>query len=142
MKFRYLPHTADIEFIAYGKTLGVLFRNSVLALLSAMSDTKLVGKDKAKPKSFIISTKAMDASNAIWYLLQDILSKIDALGVTGFNAEITKFSNKKDQVSVACKIFYKETKKYPRFDVKAVTPHDLAIKREKGVYKVKITLDV
>src|SRR3990167_5746374 len=40
MKYKFLPHTADIIFEAYGKTLESLFENSALALEEIMVDIK------------------------------------------------------------------------------------------------------
>ncbi len=142
IKFRYLPHTADIEFIAYGRTVKELLNNSLLALFTAMSEVKRVERADEKPGFFAISEKAASREEIIWYMLQDALSKIDALGVTAFDAKVVAMKETKDGIYSKCTIAYKRTKDYPKFDVKAVTPHDLKVKVKDGVLYVRITLDV
>ena len=50
MKYKFLEHTADIMFEAYGKTLNELFENSALAIFESTANIKTV---KAKIKKEI-----------------------------------------------------------------------------------------
>ena len=41
MKYRFLSHTADVKFKAYGKTLNESFENSALAMFNVMYTGKI-----------------------------------------------------------------------------------------------------
>ena len=45
-KYRFLPHTADAKFQAFGKTLEESFVNAALAMASLMWDWELIDKTK------------------------------------------------------------------------------------------------
>ena len=45
-KYRFLLHTADAKFQAFGKTLEEAFRNAALATASLMWDPKTIEKKK------------------------------------------------------------------------------------------------
>jgi len=47
-KFKFLPHTADIKFQAYGKTLEEVFENSALALKEILVEDEKVKKNIKK----------------------------------------------------------------------------------------------
>ena len=51
MKFKYLPHTADIKFQAFGKTLDQAFENAALATFQAMYENKIKEKIKKNNKN-------------------------------------------------------------------------------------------
>ena len=38
-QYEYLEHTADVKFLAYGKTLEEVFENAALAMFNVMVDT-------------------------------------------------------------------------------------------------------
>ena len=38
-QYEYLEHTADVKFLAYGKTLEEVFENAALAMFNVMIDT-------------------------------------------------------------------------------------------------------
>ena len=42
MKHKFLPHTADVKFRAYGKSLEEAFSNAALALTEVIADPKKV----------------------------------------------------------------------------------------------------
>ena len=39
--YEFLPHTADVKFLAYGKTLEEAFQNAALATFQVMSTKKI-----------------------------------------------------------------------------------------------------
>ena len=50
VKFKFLKHTADVKFRAYGKNLNELFENSSLAMFKAMYDGRVKSKKRKKIK--------------------------------------------------------------------------------------------
>jgi SHS2 domain-containing protein len=47
-KFKYVNHTADVEFVAMGKNLEECFANAFLALFDTICYTKKVAASKQK----------------------------------------------------------------------------------------------
>ena len=142
-KFRYVSHTADIAFVAYGSTLNMAIRNSALALISTMLDVKAIEKSKGSAASVPINELAASAEELVWFTLQDILSKIDSKKISAFKLEISKISETKKGFSLRGRLLYKkQPKDYSLLSVKAVTPHDLTVKKEQGVYSVHVVIDV
>lgn len=69
MRYRFLEHTADIKFRAYGKTLNEAFENAGLAFFEVITDTS-----KVKPlikKSFEL--KAEDIKSLLYDFLEELL---------------------------------------------------------------------
>ena len=70
MKFKFLPHTADLKFQAWGKTLDEAFGNSANALFKALTHKKVKAKrnvtvraeDEANEKHEINHIKAITYS--------------------------------------------------------------------------------
>ena len=141
-KFRYLPHTADMQFKAYGKDFTEALENSALALLSIMLDIKKIKKDKARPSHIAIRESAGDANDLAWFVLQDILSMVDARQLSAFAFNVT--SLKSDvRMRIEGRLSFKRTKaNYALLSVKAVTPHDLEVKSGRGRCSIRVVVDV
>ena len=74
MKYKFLKHTADVKFQAYGKTLEESFANAALAMFSVMTDVK-----KIKPiikKEF--NMKGIDQKQLLYKFLEEFLFLMDA----------------------------------------------------------------
>ncbi len=129
--------TADIAFIAYGKTLNELFRNIAIAVSNVM--VLNVKREGDKKIEFRIHSKNLD------YLVVDFINKIifykdyKNILITDAEVEIDKKLNLKCHATGE-----KLEKLKDNFlaDVKAATLHDLTIKNEKGLIRCKIVLDV
>lgn len=138
-RYRLLKNeaTADIAFIAYGKNLAELFRNITIAVSNIMILN--VKKEGDKKITFVMHDKSLD------YLVIDFINKIvfykdyKNIIITDARVKIDKnfnlhcsaigenLGNLKDNFLV---------------DVKAATLHDFKIKKEKGLIKCKVVLDV
>ena len=46
VKFKFLEHTADAKFQAYGKNMEEAFSNAALAMFSIITDTKKIKKNQ------------------------------------------------------------------------------------------------
>lgn len=142
-KFSYVSHTADMAFIAYGSTLNMAIRNSALALISTMLDVKAIEKSKGSIAIHPIIESATNAEELVWFTLQDILSAIDSKKISAFKLEILKMSQTNKGFSLRGRLLYKkQPNDYSLLSVKAVTPHDLTVKKEQGIYRVHVVVDV
>ena len=142
-RFRYLPHTADIAFVAYGDSFKALIENSALATIGLMFDTKAIRKEKGTVKTARITERARSREDALWFILQDIVSKVDQKKLNAFSFKVNRLSEKEDAITIRGCIFYKRVKRYVALlDVKAVTPHTLEVKRSGRGYRAHVLVDV
>ena len=133
-KFKFLDHTADIKFQAFGESLEEAFENSAMALKEVMFGEAKV-KDKIKKK---FEVEGKDDSALLYRFLEQFLYMLDAENfmfnkvkisidrnilratATGDNATDYKFTN----------------------DVKAITYNQMFVKEEAGKVVVQVVLDV
>ena len=74
MKYKFLEHTADIKFQAFGKTIEKAFENSAYALLEVITK-KIKIKPIIKKK---ISVKGKDKEALLYNFLEEFLFLLDA----------------------------------------------------------------
>src|SRR3989344_6419243 len=73
MKYRYLDHTADIKFQAFGKSLEEAFSNSAYAM------TKIICKEKVMERiTKRIMIKGIDKKSLLYRFLDEILFLLNA----------------------------------------------------------------
>ena len=143
-KFRYLPHTADVRFMAYGRSFGEALENSALALLNLMLDVKRIEKYRSVSRAVAISESADTESELAWFTLQDILSRIDSRKLNAYSFKISSLKRGAKGGSVLRgRLLFKNTAAdNALLSVKAVTPHDLAVKRHKRYVSINVVVDV
>jgi SHS2 domain-containing protein len=135
MKFKFLEHTADIKFLAFGKNKEEAFENSALALKEVICGKIKIKENKEKK----IKVKGKDFESLLYVFLEEILfllegknfiiSSIKELKIKGFN--------------LSAVIVGDETKNYHFSNkVKAVTYSDMIIEHDKGKWKIQAVLDV
>lgn len=135
MRYKFLEHTADVKFQAFGKDIEEVFKNSFLAL-----NETILGKKKIKEKEKIkISAKGGDYESLLYGFLEEIIYLIDAEGfVSSSIKEIRINGFKLSAVLTGDKVKnYKFTNR-----VKAVTYHDMFVKKEKGKWISQVVVDV
>lgn len=141
-KYRYLPHTADMAFVGYGRNLGEAVENAALALLGIMLDVKRVEKDRARVFYVRISEKAETREDLVWFTLQDILSEVDARYLRACRFEVLRLTEGK-RLALEGRLVCKDTETdYALLGVKAVTPHELEVKESRGRTSVHAVVDV
>lgn len=143
LRFRYLPHTAEVKFVAYGKDFASALENAALALLNVMLDVNRIRKAEGTAKSLRITEKGKTREDVAWYILQDILSKTDEKTLSAYEFKVKKIvEGKKGIVEAVGEIHYKNLKEnFSLLEVKAVTPHALTVKNGK-TWSITAVLDV
>ncbi|MDI6733977.1 MAG: archease [Patescibacteria group bacterium] len=135
--YKVLNHTADIKLQIFGHTEEELFQNAVLALNSVL----LGGEQKIE---FISQgyEKIVIKSNNSGFLLVAFLNEI--LTRSQINKKVyekIKFL-KFNETNLEAQIFGRNVRIFKE-DIKAVTYHDVKIKRnKKGILGTIITLDI
>ena len=136
-KFEFLPHTADVKFRAYGKTLEQAFENAALATFQVMSTQKIkkvITKD--------ISVTAHDYQALLYCFLEELLFLLDTENFFLSTANVSLLE-KDDVLFLQANIFGDNVKKYETHTyVKAVTYHEMFVKKEKQKWIIQVVLDV
>ena len=139
-QFEYLPHTADVKFRAYGKTLEEAFKNAAFAMFNVMVKTANVEE---------VTKHDITASGAdLPALLQSFLEQfIILLDTDNFflskvkEIEIRKNSSKYSLTALAAG---DEAKNYETIgpQVKACTYNSMFVKQEGKQWVVQVVVDI
>ncbi len=141
--FEYLPHTADVAFVAYGPTFASALENAARALLDTMLDVKRIKRLRSKTIRIEIGDAARSREDVAWYILQDILSRIDAEKLNAYDFRVSGFGESGSGARVAGTLLCKdEPGDFALLAVKAVTPHGLEVKESRGACSISVVVDV
>jgi SHS2 domain-containing protein len=138
-KFEFVDiTTADIAFVAYGKNLDELFSNAALAMFEVMINTKEI-KQRISKK---IKLKGNDLQSLMFNWLNELLVYVDGdnLAFSKFNVKVDE---KKNELKAECKGEVMNSKKHEiKTGVKSATYHKLEVKKEEGIWKTQVILDI
>ncbi len=141
--FRYLPHTADMRFRAYGGDFRQALQNSALALLGIMLDVRRIRALKATVSRLRLSESADTQEELVWFTLQDMLSKVDSAKLNAYALRISRLEKRNGKFRLSASILYKRTRiDCSMLSVKAVTPSGLAVTSKKGICSIHVIVDV
>ena len=150
MKYKFLEHTADIKFQAFGKSIEEVFENSALAMFNSMYG----GKVKEK-KNFKINVKGKDFESLLYNFLEELLFLLDSE-----NFFLSKIKNIKIEemhhrvypkalnigaknLKLGAEVLGDDAKDYKiHLDVKAVTYNEMFVRQENKKWVVQVVLDV
>jgi len=134
MKYKFLEHTADIKFRAYGKTLEKAFENSVLAVSEILAKGKKVKNVKSKK----VKIKANDEKELLYSLIDEVIYLFDAEDFLVASAKVKI----KDRL-IEVEFYGDDSKKYKDLDsIKAATYAEMEIKKNSKGYEVQAVVDV
>jgi SHS2 domain-containing protein len=132
-----LDHTADIGVIVYGESLRALFANAGEAFFHLITDLRKVRR--RIEKRIDIGGESLDRLMVDWlgellYLhdVEDLLFRefqVESVGKDGLKAVV-----KGEQFQEGFHVI--------KTQVKAVTYHQIEVRREKGCWKAQIILDI
>ncbi|MFA6327837.1 MAG: archease [Candidatus Micrarchaeia archaeon] len=130
-KYRFLEHTADVMFEAYGQAYEEAFQNSAHAMLSVFG----TAEEKARAN---FSVTAHNIEELTVQALADMLAYMDTNEIVFSRVQVTAFDAGKKHIEFTA---FGE-KKRPRDTVKAVTYHELMVKKGNEGWTIRILLDV
>ncbi len=137
-------HTADIAFLANGRNEKELLENAIERFLDIFrrQNSSVPFPGTKNEKWFLVEENAYALEDVIIYLLDSILSKLDYLNgfPTGFRVDYLKHEESKWKAKV--RVGYVENSKGYRYHIKAVTLHNIELKKSKTEFSLKIVLDV
>ncbi len=135
-KFKFLAHTADRKFQAFGKTLEEVFKNSALALFNIVYDSKIKNK-----KKFKINVKGKDLENLMYNFLEEFLVLIDSKNFLPAQIKILKLD--KENFKIKAEVFGDDAKNYQISEhVKAITYSEMFIKKLGEKWVSQVVLDI
>ncbi|HRZ86054.1 MAG TPA: archease [Candidatus Paceibacterota bacterium] len=135
IKYKFLSHTADVKFKAFGKNINECFENSAYAVINTMYDGKIKSKLKKQ-----IKLKEKNIESLLYNFLEQILILIDSE-----NFFISKVKIKVDEKNFKLNaLFWGDNAKNYNIstDVKAITYNSFFVKKEKGLWICQVILDV
>ncbi len=139
MKYKFLKHTADAKFQAFGKNLEEAFSNAAIAMFEVIIKTRKIEKNITKK----IEVKAKDKESLLYKWLEELLYLLDTEFFVLNNVKNIKIKKEEDYTLKAEVTGDTFKEKYERFGaVKAVTYEEMFIKEEKGKVIVQVILDI
>lgn len=133
MKYKFLEHTADIKFQAFGSTIEKAFENSALAMFNAMSDDKIKSVKKKK-----IKVQGKDNESLLYNFLEELLFLLDTE-----NFFLSRIKVKIKDLSLTGEVFGDNVKNYEtKVDVKAVTYNQMFVKKLGNKWVCQVVIDV
>ena len=89
MRYKFVDHIADVEFIAYGRTEEELFSNALAALFETIADTGSLSRSDGRRVRVTVKEEADSLEDLLWYTLQHTLSITESRRVFAYEvAEI------------------------------------------------------
>lgn len=132
MKYKYLEHTADIKFQAFGKTLEEAFSNASYATTNIVSEEKI--KEKITKE---IKVKGVDKKALLYQFLEELLFLLNTEDF--ILSKIKEIKIKNNELTAI--LIGDNTKNYKlNTDIKAVTYNDMFIKEKP--YIIQVVLDI
>jgi len=136
MKYKFLEHTADIKFQAFGKTIEKVFENSALAMFNSMYDGKVKGN-----KTFKINVKGRDIESLLYNFLEELLFLFDSENF--FMSKIKNIKIDKKNFKLNAEVFGDDAENYEiHIDIKAITYNDMFVKKEGTKFITQVVMDV
>lgn len=136
-KYLFLPHTADIKFQCQAKNLNLNFINCFLALKKV-----ICGKQKINEKILEkIEIKGKDLESLLYNFLEEFLLLLETKNFIG--SKILELNIDKKKMELNAIIYGDNSENYEFInEVKAITYHEMFVKRENKVWISQVVLDV
>ena len=139
-KYKFLEHTADVKFQAFGNTLEEVFKNAVYAL------TNTITKDKVKSKikeNISMHLEGVDKEGLLYDFLEEFLFLFETKDFILSKITKLKIQEKSGAYFITCEMIGDYAKNY-NLDthIKAVTYNNMFVKKEKNKYVVQVVVDV
>jgi len=139
MRYEFLPHTADIKFRAYGKTMEEAFSNAALALTKVITDYNKI-EPKVEKK---IEVESEDEKALLYDFLEQFIVLLDSESFLLNSIKDIEIEKDKKLKLKAVVVGDTDLKKYEtETHIKAVTYQEMEIKKEKGKYMLQVILDL
>ena len=142
-KYEIIDHTADIGIRAYGKDLKELFLNAAYAMFEIMLEAikKKSIFQKREHKKFILNKEGNNLEEVLVVWLSELLYLFSTEGLVMEKADIQKLDGSFIQAEVTGRMFSPDFYRI-KTEIKAVTYHELEVKKAEHGYEVQVIFDV
>ncbi len=141
--YRFLEHTADVEYVAFGKDERECFSNALVAMFDTSSYISRLLRSRDRKVIMRVRSRAKTLEDLLWYMLQDVLSNEDAMGLFGYSVRRIRLGESGAWKTADVEILAKErSDQASRLDVKGVSRYELSLKRAKRGIEAHVVLDV
>jgi len=139
-EFEYLPHTADVIVVGYGKSLEEAFANAAKGVFNIITDIKKVEPKECRE----VVDEADDLEQALYKWIDDLLLYFDAEGMvfSEFSVKLEKDNDKIKIVGKACGEKFNPEKHEHGTIVKAMTYAEMEIEKVNDYWRVKFVVDI
>ncbi|MFC1728339.1 archease [Nanoarchaeota archaeon] len=139
MKFKFLEHTADAKFQAFGKTLEEAFSNAALAMFNVITDTEDVMTSITK--KIVVESENKEA--LLYDFLSELLILLDSVPFLLHAVDSIKIEKNKKYKLTAVVVGADNITSYPiNTDIKAVTYSEMFIKEEDAGVTIQVVVDI
>jgi SHS2 domain-containing protein len=135
MKFKFLEHTADVKFQAFGKSIEESFENCALALKETICGKMKVKEAKEKK----ISAKGEDFESLLYNFLEKIIYFLDAENF--LISEVKEIKIEKFRLKAVIRGDDASNYKFTN-NVKAVTYNEMFVKEKGKKWITQVVIDV
>jgi SHS2 domain-containing protein len=136
-KYKFLEHTADAKFQAYGKTMEEAFSNAALAMFSILTDTSKIAKKTKKA----IAVEGDDLKSLLVKFLSEFLFLLDAENFLLNSVQDLKIKKNGIGYELTAAVYGDVAGKYEtKGDIKAVTYNDIKVEEKPPM--VQIVVDI
>lgn len=135
-KYKFLQHTADAKFQAFGATIEEAFSNAALAMFSIMMEP-----EKVSPKlEREVNVDGKDQKALLYNWLEELLFLLDSEGFLLTNVKRIRINGHLLEAVVAGDLAVNGYKTHG--DVKAVTYNEMEIRKEGNKTVVQVVVDI
>jgi SHS2 domain-containing protein len=136
-KFRFLDHTADVGILVYGRDLEELFSNAGEAFFDIITDLQRVRESTER----IIRVGGPNVEDLMVHWLGELLYVHDVDGLLFRSFSIDELHDGSLKARARGEAF-DEKRHVIKTGIKAVTYHQIQVKKEKGRWRARIIFDL
>lgn len=143
--YKLIEHTADIGIEVVGKSLQEIFIGAAKGVVDLIAEGRRVeapvrrgAKDKVA-RHILLKANIKEQLLVKW--LEELLYLFETRRLVPVKFKVRSLSDKKIDAEIISIPFDFEIHR-PRYQIKAVTYHDLSIEEEKGRFKTRIIFDI
>jgi len=136
-KFRLLDHTADLGVLVYGEDLEELFTNAGKAFFTIITDLRRVRESTER----IIRVESTNLEDLMVNWLGELLYLHDVDSLLFRSFSIDELRDGTMQARAKGEAFH-EGRHVIKREIKAVTYHQIEVKKEKGRWRARIIFDL
>ncbi len=138
MKYKFLEHTADVKFQAYGKTLEEAYSNAGEALSAVMTEVD----DVKETRSLTVAVQGEDMKSLLYDYLAELIVLVNTENFLLKRVDALKI-DRDGVLSLTATLLGDDLDKYKTHDdVKAVTYNEMEIDETPGKCVVQVVLDI